>query len=179
MLHEEILNSSSVHDAHTASDKDVDHVDAHTASDKDVAHVNAPTSVFDQVVDAPFERFVLPRSFVDAQFAESSQVRQLEDELMSDDSSLSEPRCIVLSPYTPPIIPRPPSPILVLGCEEAPIIPDWIIQRQVPNVPRYLVESKKLGLRDPFCLTRDPFTFRRYPGFSISSIVLNGISLQF
>ena len=55
--------------------------------------------------------------------------------------------------------------MLVLGCEEASVIPDWVIQRQVPNVPQFLVESTTLGLRDPFCLITDFFTFRRYPGF--------------
>ena len=133
-----------------------------------MAHVDAPTSVFDQVVDAPFERFFLPRSYVDAH-AQSSRLKQLEDELMSDNfipsESSFEPRCIVLPPYTPPIIPRPPSPILVLGCAEAPIVPEWVIQCQVPDYPQFLVESKELGLRDPFCLIRDPFTFRRYAGF--------------
>ena len=49
--------------------------------------------------------------------------------------------------------------------KKSPVIPDWVIQRQVPDYPQFLVESKKLGLRDPFCLIRDPFTFRRYPGF--------------
>ena len=135
MLHEEIFNSSCVHDAHTASNKDVDPVDAHTAYDKYVAHVDAPTIIFDQVVNAPFKRFVLPRSFVDARFAESSQMKQLEDKLMSDNFSPSEPCSIVLPPYTPLIIPRPPSPILVVGCEEAPIILDCVIQRQIPDVP--------------------------------------------
>ena len=70
MLHEEIFNSSCVHDAHTASAlSDVDHVDAHSVSVKDVVHLAAPTLVHDQVVDAPFECFVLPSSFVDAQIA--------------------------------------------------------------------------------------------------------------
>ena len=56
VLHEEIFNSSCVHDAHTASaSSDGDHRDAHTASIEDVAHVDAPTLVFDQVVDVPFE----------------------------------------------------------------------------------------------------------------------------
>ena len=101
MLHEEIFISSSVHDAHTASaQSDRDHVDAHTASIEDMAHVDAPTSVFDQVVDAPFERFVLPSSFMDAQIAKSSQRMLLEDETVSDDYDPSEPRCIVLPSYT-------------------------------------------------------------------------------
>ena len=47
------------------------------------------------------------------------------------------------------------------------MVPDWVIQRQVLDYPRYSTESKALGLQDPFCLIRNPFTFRRYPGFSI------------
>ena len=81
VLHEEIKDSSNSHDVHTASDKDMDQVDAYTASVEDVVHVDAPTSVSDQVVDAPFERFVLPSSFEDARFAESSRIRQLEDDV--------------------------------------------------------------------------------------------------
>ena len=87
----------------------------------------------------------------------------MEDKLTVGD--LSEPRLIPLPPYSPEFIPRLPSPILVFGCEEAPTIPEWIIKRQVPDVPQFLVESKTLGLSGSFCLIKDPFTFRRYPGF--------------
>ena len=56
-----------MHDAHTASvPSDGDHVDAHFASVKDMDHVDFPTLVSNQVVDTPFERFVLLSLFMDA-----------------------------------------------------------------------------------------------------------------
>ena len=94
-------------------------------------------------------------------------MKQLKNELMSDDFIPSEPFCIVLPPYTPPIILRSPSPILVLGCEEALIIPDWVIDRWILDFPSFLVESKNWELDTLFCIIRDPFTFRRYPSFSV------------